>query len=72
VAFALTGRAQVHVRMSGVTFIDSSGLGALLRAHRLAQARGITFVIQDPSERVRRLLALTALDATLCLESAAA
>jgi anti-sigma B factor antagonist len=67
-----SSRVRVHVRMAGVTFIDSSGLGALLRAHRVARARGITFVIQAPSERVRSLLAMTALDATLCLEPAAA
>ncbi len=62
-------RDRVTVRMADVSFIDSSGLGALLRADRVARAHGRTFAIRDASDRVRRLLALTALDATLCLEA---
>jgi anti-sigma B factor antagonist len=64
-------RTRIAVRMADVSFIDSSGLGALLRAHRVASAHGLTFTILEPSARVRRLLALTALDATLCLEAPA-
>ena len=62
-------RTKVVVNLSAVTFIDSSGLGALLRAHRIGRDHGIAFVLQNPSDRVRSLLALTALDATLRVET---
>ncbi|HEY3725190.1 MAG TPA: STAS domain-containing protein [Acidimicrobiia bacterium] len=63
-----TARTKLVVNLSAVTFIDSSGLGALLRAHRISRDHGVAFVLQDPSDRVRSLLALTALDATLRVE----
>jgi anti-sigma B factor antagonist len=64
-----TGRSRIAVRMADVSFIDSTGLGALLRAHKLGRDISIPFEILDASERVRSLIALTALDATLRLES---
>jgi anti-anti-sigma factor len=54
--------------MADVTFIDSSGLGALLRAHRLGETHRVPLAIQDPSQHVRSLINLTALDATLRLD----
>jgi anti-anti-sigma factor len=63
-----TPRDRAVVRMADVTFIDSSGLGALLRAHRIGEAHGVPLAIQDPSQHVRSLITLTALDATLRLD----
>jgi anti-sigma B factor antagonist len=45
---------DVAIDMSEVSFIDSSGVGALLEAHRL----GLAIVVHRPSERVRKLLDL--------------
>jgi anti-anti-sigma factor len=64
-----SGRTHITVRMADVSFVDSSGLGALLRAHKLGRDRDVPFEILDASERVRSLITLTALDATLQLAS---
>jgi anti-sigma B factor antagonist len=56
--------ARVFVDLGGVTFIDSSGLVALLSIKQLATADGIPFVLVDPSPVVRRLLESTGLDGT--------
>ena len=50
---------RVEVDLSNVTFIDSSGLNALLRAHRVCSERRATLVIVNPSEVVARLFELT-------------
>jgi anti-anti-sigma factor len=49
------------VDLSGVTFIDSTGLQGLLRAQRAARQRGDDLILRHPSETVRRLLELTGL-----------
>lgn len=53
--------------LSGVTFIDSSGLRALVAAHKRAQAGGGELVVAGPSEPVLRLLGLTGLDQVLAI-----
>ncbi len=51
----------VAVDLSGVSFMDSSGLHALVRAR--TAARGVCpFVVRNPTAQVRRLLAITGLD----------
>jgi anti-sigma B factor antagonist len=60
----LPGGGTVLVDLSGVQFIDSSGLGALIQANRVATERG-THLILVASPPVRRLLAVTALDTVL-------
>lgn len=49
----------VEVDLSGVHFIDSSGLHALLTAHRLLLERDSALAIVNPSPCARRLLDLT-------------
>ena len=49
----------VTVDLSGVDFIDSSGLRSLLGASRRARDRGQDLVLRSPSAGVARLLALT-------------
>ena len=51
--------ATVTVELSAVTFIDSSGLDALLRAHRHAESNDARLVLRAPSARVHRLFELT-------------
>lgn len=48
--------------LSGVTFLDSSGIGALVSARRTCEDRGIEMVLVGASGSVRRVLALTCVD----------
>jgi anti-anti-sigma factor len=49
------------VDLSGVTFIDSTGLQGLLLAQKTARQRGGDLILRHPSRAVRRLLELTRL-----------
>jgi anti-sigma B factor antagonist len=49
------------VDLSGVTFIDSTGLQGLLRAQRAARQRGDDLILRHPSRLLRRVLDLTGL-----------
>lgn len=51
----------VELDLGGVTFIDSSGLGALVRLHKLAQSAGRRMVLANVPPRVARVLSLTGL-----------
>jgi anti-sigma B factor antagonist len=51
--------------LSGLDFIDSTGLEVMLRAARRAHDEGRRLIVQRPSTYVRRLLELTAIDQTL-------
>ena len=63
-AMVLPGGGTVVVDLSDVTFIDSSGLGVLVQAHRSALERD-TRLLVVASSPVRKLLRLTALDTVL-------
>jgi len=47
---------SVTVDAHAVTFTDSTGLSALLRAHGLAFVDQVVFRIRDPSPRLRQLV----------------
>jgi anti-sigma B factor antagonist len=51
--------AQVLVDLSAVTFLDSSGIGALIGCLREASGRGKTFRVANANGRVREVLDLT-------------
>ena len=51
--------------LSGLTFIDSTGLEVILRAARRAEDSGRRLVVARPSPYVRRLFQLTAIDQSL-------
>ena len=51
---------SITVDLHRITFSDSSGLSALLRAHGLAFVDQVAFRIKDPSPGLRRRLELTA------------
>jgi anti-sigma B factor antagonist len=58
-----TPRASlVVVDLSELTFVDSSGLGAIHSARRLAIKNGGTLVLSRPQPAVHRVLQLTGLD----------
>jgi anti-anti-sigma factor len=48
--------------LSQLTFIDSSGLGALHAAKQRAIKNGVTLVVSRPSPMVHRVLEITGLD----------
>ena len=56
------GRRVVILRMSGVTNIDSIGLGQLISVYKLIKANDGTMRISSPSKRVRERLKATRLD----------
>lgn len=58
--------------LGSVTFIDSSGMGALVSVHHDARARHKSLELGNVPEHVSRLLALTALDSLLTIRNAAA
>ena len=59
------GAARVIVDLGDVPFLDSSGMGALLASKRIAEGSGATFHLRRPSDRLRSLLRVTALERIL-------
>ncbi len=55
------GRHLVVVELSGVTFMDSSGLGVLVGAMKRARDGGGVVVLVAPSEPIMRVLRVTGL-----------
>jgi len=52
---------NVVLDLSGASFVDSSGLRALLSAHQQLDALGKTLVLRDPSDALVRLLEIAGL-----------
>ncbi len=59
---------DVRVDLSGVTFIDSTGIRAIVRADNDLRSKDRALIIQSPSASVMRLLELTALDERFRIE----
>jgi anti-sigma B factor antagonist len=62
------GAQRLLVDMAGATFVDSTVLGVLLRAHRRLDDSGGRLVIVSDDPRILRTLELTGLDRTLSVE----
>jgi anti-sigma B factor antagonist len=56
------GRVYLLVDLRGVAFLDSSGLGALVRALTNAQKDGGQTKLLQPGPQIRKLLEMTKLD----------
>jgi anti-sigma B factor antagonist len=50
---------SITVEARGLTFIDSSGLAALMRARAAADDAGATFRVSEPSPALRHILEIT-------------
>ena len=61
----------VTVDMSGVTFMDSSGLRVLVEAQQRAEAGGPKLVLRAPSRQIVRLLDLAGLTETFQIDTPA-
>lgn len=64
---ALAPAHTVLIDLSGVTFLDCSGLRVLLWARRQAAAMGARLLLHAPSPAVARLLATTHLESAFTL-----
>lgn len=53
------GRPKVGLDLSDVTFMDSSGLAAIVGALKRARQEGGSVVLIRPAEQVRRILTMT-------------
>ena len=58
---------HVVLDLTGVTFMDSTGLKVLLAIQRRADLAGGSFAVAGPSRSVRKILALTGLDQTFAI-----
>ena len=58
---------EVTVNMAGVTFLDSTGLATLLRAHTALDAVGRSLLLSQPQRATTRLLELSGLHDTFRL-----
>lgn len=59
------GLRELILDLSGVTFIDSSGLAAVVEASRRAARSGVEFGVAPGDGRVRQVLAITQIDRRL-------
>ena len=65
---AADGCTRFLVDLMDVTFMDSTGIGTLIAVRVAAEDAGIPFLLLDPSNRVTRLLELTALTRVFAIE----
>ncbi|GAA2795494.1 STAS domain-containing protein [Nonomuraea dietziae] len=63
--FAEPGRKRLILDLSGLTFCDSSGLGAMIGAYNQVQQTGGQIALVGAQERLRSLLVRTGLDRIL-------
>lgn len=62
------GDGPLVLDLAGVTFMDSTGLGALISIRARAEAAGRSLTLRQVPARVRRLLEITGLTSTFGLE----
>ena len=66
IAEALSGApAEVVIDLSGVPFMDSSGLGVLVGGYKAAARSGSRLSARDPQQRVATLIRVTGLQQLL-------
>jgi anti-sigma B factor antagonist len=53
---------EIVIDVSAVTFLDSSGIGALVTIHKTARQRGVDVSLRGVTPRIGQLLRITALD----------
>lgn len=53
---------QLVLDFSGITFMDSSGIGLIMGRYRLQKARGGTLRIQGAGTRLERMIKLAGMD----------
>lgn len=61
----VAGNSRLAIDLSGVDFMDSSGLGALINGLKTARQAGGDLRIASPTEQVQLVLELTNIDRVL-------
>ncbi len=61
----LSGSGSLVVDLSGLTFIDSAGLAALIAAHKGTRSAGTSLVLAGLSAPVAKIMSVTGLDGVL-------
>jgi len=61
----LAGQGNLVLDLSGLSFIDSAGLAALLSAAKGTRRGGGRLLLSGPAPAVRRVMALTGIDVVL-------
>jgi anti-sigma B factor antagonist len=59
------GARHLVLHLEGVTYIDSSGLGTLIGAHKRVASAGGTMTVRCTQPRILRLFTITGLDRVL-------
>lgn len=59
---ALKTDAKVHVNLSGVSYIDSSGIASLVEGLQFSKSNDKEFVLTKPSQQVKAIMELARLD----------
>jgi len=62
------GKKHIVLNLAAVDFVDSSGLGELVRTHASVRSHGGQLKLANPSEHVHDLLKMTKLDRVLDIE----
>lgn len=63
-------RSGVEIELSGVEYMDSSGVATLVEGFKIARESSTSFVLVAPSSSVRRVLELARLDSVFEIEQA--
>ena len=61
------GARHLVLHLEGVTYIDSSGLGTLIGAHKRVASSGGSMTVRCNRPRILRLFAITGLDRVLTI-----
>ncbi len=61
------GSARLVVDLSGVSFLDSTGLGVLVKALKGARDAGGSLHLVVASDRIRKIFEITGLDASMSI-----
>ncbi len=69
---ALKQSNKVAVHLAAVTYIDSSGIAALVEGFQSARSRGQTFILLETSSAVQAVLKLARLDKVFALRDSLA
>jgi anti-sigma B factor antagonist len=61
------GFHEILLELSGLAFVDSTGLGIFVNEHKRARRSNIEFVLLTPSENLERLLTVSGLTEVLTI-----
>ncbi|SFO91548.1 stage II sporulation protein AA (anti-sigma F factor antagonist) [Amycolatopsis arida] len=67
-ALRAPGTESVEVNLTEVSFLDSSGLRALVAGQKRAEEAGKRLVVSDPQPQVRKVMEITGLSEVLTAE----